>query len=138
MNEEIIAEAKITKWLFIRDILLMFIYIGFLLIIVDIINAIGMKLYFTNKSVFGKIGILKTQKLNSPLNKINNIETKQEILGKIFNYGTIEINTSSASYEFKYISNPDEFANKLRTQIEKYDDERIRKQAEELAKAMKE
>lgn len=137
MDETIIYEAKVTKWIFVRDVLLMLIYIGFLLIIVDIINMIGMKLNITNKKVYGKIGILHTRRLDSPLNKINNVGVTQNLLGKIFNYGTIEIKTSSLLYEFKYISNPNEFLNKLNAQIEQYDEDRIKKQAEEIAKAMK-
>ena len=131
MDETIIYEAKVTKWIFVRDVLLMLIYIGFLLIIVDIINMIGMKLNITNKKVYGKIGILHTRRLDSPLNKINNVGVTQNLLGKIFNYGTIEIKTSSLLYEFKYISNPNEFLNKLNAQIEQYDEDRIKKQAEE-------
>ena len=137
MDETIIYEAKVTKWILVRDVLLMLIYIGFLLIIVDIINMIGMKLNITNKKVYGKIGILHTRRLDSPLNKINNVGVTQNLLGKIFNYGTIEIKTSSLLYEFKYISNPNEFLNKLNAQIEQYDEDRIKKQAEEIAKAMK-
>ena len=80
---------------------------------------------------------MHTRRLDSPLNKINNVGVTQNLLGKIFNYGTIEIKTSSLLYEFKYISNPNEFLNKLNAQIEQYDEDRIKKQAEEIAKAMK-
>lgn len=137
MEETTIYQAKVTKWIFVRDVLLMFVYIGFLLIIVDLVNTIGMKLNITSKKVYGKIGLLHTRRLDSPLNKINNIGVTQNIFGKIFNYGTIEIKTSSLLYEFKYISNPNEFISRLNAQIEQYDDDRIRKQAEELAKAIK-
>lgn len=137
MEEKIIYEAKITKWIFVRDAILMIIYIGFLMIIVDIINCIGTKLKVTNKKVYGKIGILHTKELDSPLNKINNINVEQNILGKILNFGTVKISTSSAIYDFKYICNPNEFKQVLNNQIEQFDNDRIKKQAEELARAMK-
>lgn len=138
MENEVIAEAKSTYWMLIRDIILMVVFIGFLLFIMDFINYIlGQKLNFTSKNVYGKIGILNTKKLNSPLNKINNVGVDQNLLGKILGYGTIKINTSSSIYEFKYINKPDNFANKLNEQIEIYNDEKIKKQAEELANAMR-
>ncbi len=138
MEENVIKEAKTTYWILVRDAILMIFFVGFLLIILDFINYIlGQKLDFTNKQVRGKIGILNTKRLNSPLNKINNAGVNQTLLGKIFNYGTICINTSSANYEFRYISNPNEFADSLNKQIDIYNDEKIKQQAMEFAKAMK-
>lgn len=138
MEENVIKEAKTTYWILVRDAILMIFFVGFLLIILDFINyVLGQKLDFTNKQVRGKIGILNTRRLNSPLNKINNAGVDQTFLGKIFNYGTICINTSSANYEFRYISNPNEFADSLNKQIDIYNDEKIKQQAMEFAKAMK-
>lgn len=138
MEENVIKEAKTTYWILVRDAILMIFFVGFLLIILDFINYIlGQKLDFTNKQVRGKIGILNTKRLNSPLNKINNAGVNQTLLGKIFNYGTICINTSSANYEFRYISNPNEFADSLNKQIDIYNDEKIKQQAMEFVKAMK-
>lgn len=138
MEENVIKEAKTTYWFIVRDAILMIFFIGFFLIILDFINyTLGQKLDFTNKQVRGRIGILNTKKLNSPLNKINNVGINQSFWGKIFNFGTVNINTSSVNYEFKYISNPNEFVDLLNKQIDIYNDEKIKQQAIELAKAIK-
>lgn len=138
MEENVIKEAKTTYWFIVRDAILMIFFIGFFLIILDFINyTLGQKLDFTNKQVRGRIGILNTKKLNSPLNKINNVGVNQSFWGKIFNFGTVNINTSSVNYEFKYISNPNEFVDLLNKQIDIYNDEKIKQQAIELAKAIK-
>ena len=95
------------------------------------------KLYITNKRVSGKVGLIRTNELDSPLNKINGVQVKQGLFGKIFNYGTVSITTASTVFDFPYIDKPNEFKTILNNQIEKYDDERIEKQARKFAEAMK-
>lgn len=139
--DEIVKEGKISvATIVIRiiiDIFAMCILIGFVWIIKDIIKFITTKLVITNTRVRGKVGLINTNELDSPLNKINGIQIKQGLFGKIFNYGTISITTASTSFEFEYIEKPNEFKNILNAQIEKYDDDRIQKQAEKLASAIK-
>lgn len=75
------------------------------------------KLSITNKRIIGKTGLLKTKEMDSPLNKINNVSVSSGILGKVLDYGTIIITTSSGEYAFKAISRPNEFKNRLMAQI---------------------
>lgn len=96
------------------------------------------KLYFTNKRLLGKVGLINTKVLDTPLNKINNVSIEQGLGGKLFGYGTIVVSSSSAQYNFKGIKNPEVFRSRLMEQIDKFDEDRIKKQAMEMAKAMKE
>ena len=137
-DEEIIETAKVHGITILPHILLLFIYIGFVTIWGAIIRLCTTELVFTNKRLLGKIGLVNTKALDTPLNKINNISVEQGLGGKIFNYGTMVILTSSTSYRFKHIKKPEAFKSKLLEQIDKFDEERIRKQAMEMAKAMKE
>ena len=91
----------------------------------------------TNKRVRGKTGLINTNELDSPLNKINGVQVKQGLLGKMFNYGTISITTASTVFHFDMISEPNDFKTILNNQIEIYDEERIEKQAKKMAEAMK-
>lgn len=139
--EEIIREGKISiVTIIVRlvwDVFLMAFLIGFILIIKDIIAFCTTKLIITNKKLTGKTGLINTNQLDSPLNKISGIQVEQGLFGKIFNYGTISVSTASTVFKFKYIEKPHEFRVVLNNQIEAYDDARIEAQAKKLAEAVK-
>ncbi len=139
--EETVREGKISiAALIIRLIIDFFaicIIIGFIWFVKDLIKFFTTKLIITNKRVNGKTGLINTNELDSPLNKINGVQVRQGLFGKIFNYGTISITTASTVFNFDYIDKPNDFKTILNNQIEKYDDDRIEKQAKKMAEAMK-
>lgn len=139
--EETIKEGKISIVAFIlfiiRDCFAMMILIGFYWAIRDVISFFTTKITITNKRVMGSTGLFNVNRLDSPLNKINGVQVKQGIFGQILNYGTVRITTASTFFDYHFIYNPNEFKTILNNQIEKYDDERIEKQAKKLAEAMK-
>lgn len=102
----------------------------------DLINYFTTKLEITNRRIKGKTGLIKTNELDSPLNKINSIQVKQGLCGKIFNYGTIIITTSSSVFEFDYVNKPNQFKTILNNQIEAYDENKMEMQAKKIANAM--
>lgn len=151
-DEKIIRRAQTSKIALVPSIIwgIIFLVIGVMiefwyigLIIAAII--IGIKylkiatteLSLTSKKVIGKVGIISTKVMDSPLNKINNISVEQGLGGKIFGYGKVVMSTSSGSFNFNFISQPDVFRSAVMEQIDVFDDERIRKQAEQLAGAIK-
>lgn len=139
--EEIVKEGKISVItllirLFIVDIFSCCILVGFIWFVKDIIIFFTTKLIITNKRISGKTGLINANELDSPLNKINGIQIKQGLFGKIFNYGTISITTASTVFNFDYISSPYEFKTILNNQIEKYDEQRIEMQAKKMAQAI--
>lgn len=71
------------------------------------------ELCITNKRVIGKHGWLNTNTLDAPLNKINDINIKQNIIGKIFNFSNVIISTSSNKYYFYFIKNAESFKNQF-------------------------
>ena len=139
--EEIVREGKISvATLIIRiiiDFFAMMIFIGFIWIVRDIIDFFTTRLNITTKRVTGHSGLINTNQLDSPLNKISGVQVQQGLFGKIFNYGTISISTASTVFRFRYIDKPNEFRTVLNNQIEAYDDERINQQAKKLAEAVK-
>ena len=114
-----------------------FIIIALLLMINPIIRFFTTELAFTNKRLIGKIGFINTKALDSPLNKINNVSVSNGFFGKIFGYGNVHITTSSGSYIYKGIAHPDNYKTSLMNQIDQFDEDRIKKQASEMANAMK-
>lgn len=139
--EETIRSAKLSVvalvFKLLIDLFACMILIGLIWLPRDLIKYFTTKLEITNRRVKGKIGLINTNELDSPLNKINSVQVKQGLFGKIFNYGTITITTPSSLFNFDYITNPNEFKTILNNQIEAYDDERIEKQAKKLASAIK-
>ena len=111
--------------------------ISAIILIPRIISIKTTELLLTNKKVFGKNGVLQTKELYSPLNKINNIAIYQGLGGKIFKYATIVISTSSGGYKYNYIKNADELRSDVMQQIEISEEERIRRQAEQLANTIR-
>ena len=87
--------------------------------------------------VIGKVGLINTKVLNSPLNKINNVSVESGLWGKIFGYGTVHVDTASGSYDFKYIARADNFRSNLLNAIDQYEQDKIKKSAQEMAAAIK-
>ena len=119
------------------DLLACLILIGLIWLPRDIIKYFTTKLIITNKRIKGKTGLINTNELDSPLNKINGVQVKQGAFGKMFNYGTVAITTASSVFDFDYITKPNEFKTILNNQIETYDEEKMEKHAQKIASAMK-
>ncbi len=138
--EETIKKAKLSvAALFYKlfiDLFACCILIGFIWFPRDLINYFTTKLEITNRRIKGKIGLINTNELDSPLNKINSVQIKQGLFGKLFNYGTIIITTSSTTFEFSYITKPNEFKSILNNQIEAYEENKMNMQAKKIADAM--
>ncbi len=113
------------------------IFIILLLMTGPLIRFLTTELGFTNKRLIGKMGLINTKSLDSPLNKINNISTSSGLFGKILGYGNISITTSSGSYMYKGVASPEAFKTALMKQIDQFDEDRIKKQASEMANAMR-
>jgi uncharacterized membrane protein YdbT with pleckstrin-like domain len=105
--------------------------------IVKIIALKHLELGFTNKRIMGKTGIIRTDRLDAPLNKVDSVNINQGLGGKIFGYGTVVVSSTSSKFLFNHIKAPEIFRSKLMQQIETFDEDRIKKQAEMMAQSMK-
>lgn len=117
--------------------------VGCFLLFIPTINAIkktiryfNTELSVTDKRIIGKAGFINSAALDAPLNKIQNVTVTSGLLGKIFNYGNIEIQTAGDAIAFYGIKDADKFKKFLMNQIEEYENEKIKAQAQELAAAM--
>lgn len=101
-----------------------------------VIGFLSFDLAITNKRVIGKTGLISTKALDAPLNKVQNASVANGLFGKIFNYGTVRIDTAAGTYTFYGIKNPNNFKTMLMNQIDQYEEDKIKQQAEEMAKSM--
>ena len=151
-DEQIISKAEVNFATTLSDIIIGMIagaVVSLFIPIMGIVITIAIIILFsnlrkkntelglTNKKVMGKYGLINTKIMDSPINKINSITVEQGLGGKIFGYGKIVISTSSGGYSFNFIKNADSFRSAVMEQIDLFDEERVRKQAEQLANAMK-
>jgi uncharacterized membrane protein YdbT with pleckstrin-like domain len=75
-DEHIMHCAKVSLITIVPHIFLMSIFIGFLTIIGAIIRIFSTELCFTNKKIVGKVGLISTKVMESPLDKVNNVSVE--------------------------------------------------------------
>lgn len=105
--------AIITIWTIIIPIIV----IGIIYL-----NKSSMKYAITNKRVIGREGIVSEDFKSSTFKHITSIRVKQGIIGKIFNFGDIIINTSGTGSGFEfiwhYVKNPVQVKNIIEQHID--------------------
>ena len=107
-----------TSWkTIIPDCCMFFIIIGFFTIWKKIFKILTTKLEVTDDFVSGKIGLLHTEKMESPISKISSVKVEQSLWGKMLNYGNIYINTPAGQYTFDCIAEPDKFKDYLMSKM---------------------
>ena len=143
MDEQVIYMAKIHSIYslgLLLGIVLVLIGSGFIGVVISILSFILMRtteLGITNKRLIGKTGLFNTESIDYPLNKINITSVSSDFWGKMLRYGNIEIATSSGKRIVNGIVQPEKFRAILMNQINQYHEDQIKKQASELAQAMK-
>ena len=92
----------------------MFIITGVLTMANAVINYLTSEFTVTNKRVVVKLGFIKRTSLEMNMEKIEGIIIHQSILGRILNYGHVEVRgTGGSSQPFKLIKKPMELKNKV-------------------------
>lgn len=151
-EEKIIHKAQVHKLIFAKSIticvigllcLIGFWPLGIILICLGLcwgisafITYSSTSLFLTDKRLIGSTGLINSKTMETPLNKLNNVSISSNLWGKIFGYASIDITTSSGNYHYHGISAGDAFKNLVMSQIEIYEEEKIKKQAMEMAQAM--
>jgi uncharacterized membrane protein YdbT with pleckstrin-like domain len=76
----------------------------------------------TNHRLIQEVGILSRRSLDSRLDKINNVEHRQTLWGRLLDYGDVEIDTASERGEtvFRNLGHPLAFKNAILAAAEQY------------------
>jgi uncharacterized membrane protein YdbT with pleckstrin-like domain len=92
----------------------------------------------TNMRVVDESGFFTRYSKESPLDKINNVEYDQPILGRIFGYGNVDIQTAAEMGETRYqlIHHPKLLKDTITHAQEEYKKIQISSQAAQLAEAI--
>lgn len=92
----------------------------------------------TNIRVIDESGVFSVSSKESPIDKINNVAYSQSIIGRIFGYGDVQIQTAAEMGETSYtnISHPNKLKEALSSAMEQYKESQLNKQAYKLADAV--
>lgn len=92
----------------------------------------------TNIRVIDESGVFSINSKESPIDKINNVSYHQSILGRVFGFGDVQIQTAAEMGETSYsnISHPKQLKEALSTAMELYKESQLNKQAYKLADAV--
>ena len=122
IEKTIQGDEKIVKMFKIHTI----VYIEKLLFFWLIFPIIGLiKLFFienglTSNRVIFKSGIIGRDTEEMRLSKIETVEIKQGIIGRIFGFGNVIITgTGTSSVVFRYVSNPINVKKEIESQLDK-------------------
>ena len=153
IGESIVLEAKVSLTRLIPSIIvaILLAIVGsaagaggfFICLLLGVLYVAGtyltlreIELVVTNKIIRGKIGWIKRQQMDSPLDKVNQVSCHNTLIGAIFKYGTITVATSSGTYNFKYIKDATDFKNQVMNTVEQYKEDQMALQAQKIAMAM--
>jgi uncharacterized membrane protein YdbT with pleckstrin-like domain len=92
----------------------------------------------TNLRVIDEFGVFSNNSKESPLDKINNVTYNQSLWGKIFGFGTVQIQTAAeiGSTTYSLVQDPAKLKDSITRMQEEYKEYQIKKQAAELANAI--
>lgn len=79
----------------------------------------GKRFILTNKRLVLKTGIIMRESNELMLRKCEGIKVRQTIMGRILNYGDVQVSTGEEVDTFRYIWNPVGFSTKVNEQIDK-------------------
>lgn len=93
-GEQVIYQGRVSVWsqgplLLLGLILLMFYGLGLIFWAIAAIRYQTTELAITNKRVIAKFGLISRATIEINLQKIESIQVRQGILGRIFNFGSI-------------------------------------------------
>lgn len=140
-NEVVVKNAELNPLFllgtWIKGILLFWLlFIPTIKAVIATLNFFAIELAVTNKRVVGKVGFANSKALDAPLNKIQNVSSDRPLFGKIFNYGTVRIDTAGGTFEFGAVKNADAFKGMLMAQVDQFEEDRLADQAKQMASAM--
>ena len=116
------------------SIVFLFIFLAYP-IVLEICKLKMNAVYLTNKRVVVREGIPRKRSKDIPLSKINGVSVANS--NSAYKRGSLRINTSSDNLLFKNMKNPGIFRDHLLAAIETNKADDMKRQAEEIAKAMK-
>ena len=139
-REEVRYRARIHIFLFLQPVILLGIgfmcyfddfrithYLGVTLLFLGLVSLVqrvfvkvGSVYAVTDRRVIIKTGVISRRTVELVLAKCEGIQMMQNVLGRIFGYGSIVVTTGGATNCYYYVSNPFKFKRAINEQITLY------------------
>jgi len=134
----LISITLIISGLFIPKYGLLLSFAGMIIITYKIIARNNNLWVVTNFRIIDEKGVFSSNSKESPLDKINNVSYHQSFWGKIFGYGSVQIQTAAeiGATTVNMLENPKLLKDTITLMQEEYKQYQISKQANELANAI--
>jgi len=137
-GEKIYYRARIHIFLFLQPAILLGIgylcyldeviitqYLGLTLLFLGLVSLVqrifvkvGSVYAVTNKRVIIKTGVISRRTVDLVLAKCEGIQVTQDILGRIFGYGTLVVTTGGATNCYYFVAKPFHFKKSINEQIQ--------------------
>jgi len=113
-NEKVISFFSIHKFHYILPLAMSLCIIGIPLLLKYLFTEYGL----TNNRVITKTGVISRSTEEMKLSKVETVEIKQSILGRIIGYGNVIVSgTGSSNVIISKVSNPIEVKKKIDSQL---------------------
>jgi uncharacterized membrane protein YdbT with pleckstrin-like domain len=146
VGESVLYRAKLHRIVFLKPIIwliaALFLFgngrptapFGMISIFIAIATAIDASIKYktsefgvTTRRVIVKIGLIRSESLELLLNKIEGIQVDQNIIGRIFDFGSITVSGTGGTRDpFRMIGKPFEFRKRVQEQIVAADESRTK------------
>jgi uncharacterized membrane protein YdbT with pleckstrin-like domain len=123
-DEEIIATARITGWIYFGPALLTIVTLGLLcpVLLIPGIQRATTDLGVTNKRVIAKSGLISRHTVEQRIQKIESIRVNQGMMGRMLDYGTIMVHgTGGATTPIRNVASPFAFKRAVESVIDDYE-----------------
>lgn len=124
-DEQILATAQITRWVWLWPIVITIITFGvaFPILLYPLIKRASTDLGVTNRRVIAKFGLIRRTTIEQRIQKIESIRIEQGILGRICNYGTIAVHgTGGATTPIPLVADPLAFKRAVESILDAYEE----------------
>jgi uncharacterized membrane protein YdbT with pleckstrin-like domain len=95
-------------------------FLGLVSLVQRVFVKVGSIYAVTNRRVIIKTGVISRRTIELVLAKCEGIQVTQDILGRIFGYGSIVVTTGGATNCYYYVSHPFRFKQAINMQIVLY------------------
>jgi uncharacterized membrane protein YdbT with pleckstrin-like domain len=118
----VLAVVSYIKWNYPYEILLVLLLFGSGTIALKIFARSRDIFVLTNMRLIDEVGVFSVSVKENQLDKINNVSYRQSLMGRIFGFGDVEIQTAAerGSIVYNGLKNPKEFCEALTTAQENY------------------
>ena len=119
-DEKIVKIFKIHTIVYLEKLLFSLLFFWLIFPIIGLIKLFFIENGLTTKRVIFKSGIIGRDTEEMRLSKIETVEIKQGIIGRIFGFGdVIATGTGTSNVVFKYVSNPINVKKEIESQLDK-------------------